>query len=158
LTSTAPAVSTAAVTTPATKKPSTGKSGTHAQPHKTPTPAQSAWQERRAEVEALIAQYEKDGDWAKVKEWIAAQGWSREQADRWVRYIREHADRDSRDDGDRDGDRRGDGRRDGDAKTSSFVTSQTPAHAGTVSGHDLPREWTGSQERTIAARFPAGRD
>ena len=140
------------------KKPTTGKSDTRDHhPRKTPTPAQSSWQERRDEVEALIAQYEKDGDWGKVKEWIAAQGWSREQADRWVRYIRDHADRDSHDEWNRDGDRR-DGRRDDDAKTSSSVTTQTPADAGTLSGHDLPREWTGSKERTIDARFPVGRD
>lgn len=141
-----------------TKKPTSGKNETRDHPRKTPTPAQSSWQERREEVEALIAQYEKDGDWGKVKEWIAAQGWSREQADRWVRYIRANADRDSRDEWNRDSDRRGDGRRDDDAEISSFGTSQTPAHAGTVSGHDLPREWTGSKERTIDARFPVGRD
>lgn len=133
---------------PATKAPSKAKK--RAQEHKpaSPRPSHDAWREQREAVASLIARYEKDGDWNKVQSWVAAQGWSKERTERVLRYVREHA----RTDRDREG-RSGGGQKN-DLRPPSRFAPQTPVPTGTPSGHELPREWTGSQREQSSSDSP----
>lgn len=126
--------------TPQTHKPGkadSGSKGTKAsqspKPHRTHTPTPSP---DRRDGSDVVAQYQKDGDWSKVVAWADAQGWSKEKTSRWLHWVHETCDRgdDRRDD---------DGGRRGGTETSSSRTTETPTSVGTVSGHDLPREWSG---------------
>jgi len=104
----------------------------------------------RRSAARVIAQFERDGDWNAVTSWVAAQGWDMEMAQRWLRFVHDNCDP-----------RRGhvdqDPRHGDDAERSSWP-SQTPVDAGNASGHDPPREWTGSKKGQSQDGPPARRD
>ncbi len=91
-----------------------------AAPHPTPTASV-------AESE-VIAHFLADGDWDAVLDWVAAQGWSRQQAVRWIDRLRAQQEFSDV------------------APSFGADVTPTPARTGSRSHRSHPRGPTGSQE------------
>lgn len=87
----------------------------------------------------VIAHFLVDGDWDAVLDWVAAQGWSRHHAARWIDRLREQQEHS------------------GIAPSFGTDATQTPGPTGSRSHRNHPRIPTGSQEDQSAVP-PNGAD